>query len=267
MVMQDFNASFTAFASNIVTPEGTPNAAAGASASAGAGAPGAGANLSGLGLGFGNFTQGGLHSRSLTAPISYTIRSDSDPGHQFSIRMPISVVETEGAKAYTAGLGFTYRVPITKYWALSPGLSYAVVGSPDLGSAAQIASGSVTSSYEIPIGSHQITVGNMVGYYKTLRLKVSDYEVDPQINNTVFRNGLMWSIPMNPFGLRTALELSYVNTIFTGTPLYSNTYNEFGFSFGSRRGQSGLKSYLRAGVTYLYSPTAKGASLNAGVWF
>ncbi len=266
MVMNDFNTSFTSFASNIVAPQVDASAAAGSSAASGAsGAPGS--NLSGMGMTFGNYSQGGLTSRSLTAPFAYTIRSESDPGHQFTVRVPITVVDTDGAKSYYGGIGFTYRVPITKYWALAPGLSYGVAGSKDLGSVAQIASGSLTSSYEIPIGSQQITIGNMIGYYKTLKLKIADYEFDPQISNTVYRNGLMWSIPMNPFGLRTALELSYVNTIFTGTPLFSNTYNEFGFSIGSRRGQSGLKAYLRAGVTYLYSPTAHGASLNAGAWF
>jgi hypothetical protein len=254
MVMSDYNSSFTAYASNIVAPQ-----AAGASQSV--------PNLVGMGMTFGSFSQSGLTTRTLTAPLSYTVRSEANPGHQFTIRAPITVAETEGAKSYAGSLGFTYRVPITKYWALAPAASYGAAGSKDLGAVAHMASGSLTSSYEIPIGSHQITIGNMVGYYRTLKLKVQDYEFDPEIANTVYRNGLMWSIPMNPFGLRTAMELSYVNTVFTGTPLFANTYNEFGLTFGSRRGSEGLKAYLRAGVTYLYSPTAKGASVNAGAWF
>jgi hypothetical protein len=254
MVMSDFNSSFTAYASNIVSPQAIATTQA---------VP----NLAGLGMTFGSFSQGGLTTRTVSVPLSYTIRSEANPGHQFTIRAPLTVAETEGAKSYYGSLGFTYRVPITKYWALAPAASYGAAGSKDLGAVAHMAAGSLTSSYEIPIGSHQITIGNMVGYYKTLKLKVQDYEFDPEIANTVYRNGLMWSIPMNPFGLRTAMELSYVNTVFTGTPLFSNTYNEFGLSFGSRRGSEGLKAYLRAGVTYLYSPTAKGASVNAGAWF
>jgi hypothetical protein len=254
MVMSDYNSSFSAYASNIVAPQ-----TAGVTQSV--------PNLVGMGMTFGSFSQGGLTTRTVSAPLSYTIRSEANPGHQFTVRAPITVAETEGAKSYYGSLGFTYRVPITKYWALAPAASYGAAGSKDLGAVAQMASGSLTSSYEIPIGSHQVTIGNMVGYYKTLKIKLKDYEFDPEIANTVYRNGLMWSIPMNPFGLRTAMELSYVNTIFRGTPLFSNTYNEFGMSFGSRRGSEGLKAYLRAGVTYLYSPTAKGASVNAGVWF
>ena len=159
---------------------------------------------------------------------------------------------------------FRSRVPITRGWALAPGVNYAVAGSRELGSVAQIASASLTSSYELPVGSTVIGMGNMVGYYETLKFSVGDYSFDPEITNTVYRNGLMWSVPL---GGRVAAEFSYINTQFTGTELYINAYNEFGLTFGTARGVEGVLSFVRAGATYLYSAKSKGFTLNVGYWF
>jgi hypothetical protein len=207
-----------------------------------------------------------LSSRSVTLPLSYTLRSSTHPGHQFSVDVPLTVVETEGARSYSGGVGLTYRVPITGRWALAPGVGYAATGSPDLGSAAQIASGSLTSSYEFPVGSSIVAIGNMVGYYETLKFEVANYSFNPGIHNTVFRNGIMASVPLN-LGSRYAVEYSYINTQFAGTKLYNDLYNEWGVTFGTAKGVGGILSYVRAGISYLYAPHSKGFTFNGGYWF
>lgn len=252
MVTQDFDSGFSSVASNMA-PAPQP----------GARTP----NLIGIGLQYGGYKQDGLRSNAVTLPLSYTIRSSSDPGHQLNLRLPLTVVETEGATAYHAGLGLTYRLPLTRGWALAPGFNYAVTGSEDLGSVAQIASGSLTSSYELPLGATVLAMGNMIGYYKTLKFSAGDYSFDPEIRNTVFRNGLMWSVPHSWLGGRYAMEYSYINTQFTGTELYTNAYNEFGLTLGTARGVESVLSFLRAGVTYLYSSKSKGLGVNFGYWF
>lgn len=252
MVTQDFDSSFTSYASNIAPApqpgERTPN-------------------LIGIGLRFGSYKQADLKSNAVTLPLSYTIRSNSAPGHQFNLRLPLTVVETEGATSYQGGLGFTYRLPVSKRWALAPAFNYAVTGSKDLGSVAQIASGSLTSGYEISLGSSVLAIGNMVGYYRTLKFSYGDYSFDPEISNTVYRNGLLWSVPVSWFGNRYAIEYSYINTQFTGTELYINAYNEFGLTFGTAKGVAGVLSFVRVGVTYLHSSKSEGFSLNVGYWF
>lgn len=252
MVTQDFDSAFSSVASNIA-PAPQP----------GTRTP----NLIGVGLQYGGYKQDDLKSHAVTLPLSYTIRSSSDAGHQLNIRLPLTVVETEGATSYQGGLGLTYRLPLTRGWALAPGFNYAVAGSQELGSVGQIASGSLTSSYELPLGSTVLAMGNMIGYYRTLKFSVGDYSFDPEISNTVYRNGLMWSVPHSWLGGRYALEYSYINTQFTGTELYTNAYNEFGLTLGTARGVEGVLSFLRAGATYLYSSRSKGFSLNVGYWF
>lgn len=252
MVAQDFDSSFTSHTTNIGAPP-----------QPGARTP----NLIGIGLQYGGYKQDDLKSNAVTLPLSYTIRSSSDAGHQLSVRVPLTVVETEGATSYQGGLGITYRLPVSQRWALAPSLGYAVAGSKELGSVAQIASGSLTSSYEMSLGSSVLALGNMWGYYRTLKFKVGDYEFDPEISNNVFRNGLMWSVPMSAFGSRYAIEYSYINTVFRGTELYVRSQNEFGLTFGTAKGVQGVLSFIRAGVTYLYSSRSEGFGVNVGYWF
>ena len=255
MISQQFQSSFTAQASNIAPPPPAPGQP-----------PQPTPNLIGLGVAAGSLKSGDFKSRSASLPFSYTVRSDVTPGHQFVVDVPVTVVETEGARTYSAGIGLTYRRPITSRWALAPAVGYAATGSPDLGSAAQIASGSLTSSYEFPAGRSAVAIGNMIGYYETLKFSAGDYSFNPDIHNTVFRNGIMASVPFN-VGSRFAVEYSYINTQFTGTKLYNNMYNEWGITVGSAKGVRGVLSYVRAGVTYIHAPNSKGFTFNGGYWF
>lgn len=81
MVAQDFDGGFSSVASNLA-----------AAPQAGARTP----NLIGIGLQYGGYKQDDLQSNAVTLPLSYTIRSSSDAGHQLNIRLPLTVVETDG---------------------------------------------------------------------------------------------------------------------------------------------------------------------------
>jgi hypothetical protein len=64
-----------------------------------------------------------------------------------------------------------------------------------------------------------------------------------------------------------ALEFSFVNTVYTGTDLFSRQYNELGLALGTAKSSS-ARSYLRGGVTYLQGQNGiKGFKLNFGYWF
>jgi hypothetical protein len=224
-------------------------------------------NLLGLGLRFGQYRQADIDSKSVTLPFSYTIRSDIDPRRQLVINLPVSRTEVQGSNSYYAGVGLAYRLPMNDAWTLTPSGNYAVTGSKDLGSMAQMASASLTSAYVFELSSMDLTIGNMVGYYKTLKFSHDGYSYDPGIANTVFRNGLMLSSPLTLFGKAMSIEYAAIDTRFTGSELYLNNYHELSVTLGTNRSASSARSFLRAGASYLFSPKSKGLTLNLGYWF
>jgi hypothetical protein len=254
MVSEDFDRNFTQFASNI--KDGGP--AAGESVN----------NLIGIGMSYANYSQGGLSSSVVTLPLSYTSRSDLDPRRQLTFYVPITVSEVAGAKSYGVNLGVAYRIPVNDEWALTPAVGYGISGSVDLGSAAAMMAASLTSQYTIRRDGYDLAIGNMVGMYQSSKFKVGDYSFDPKISNTVLRNGIMASIPTMVMGKKMAVEISFVNTLYSGTDLYSNQYNEIGVTLGTNKNANSARSYLRAGMTYLQGQNdIKGFRLNVGYWF
>ena len=251
MVGEDFDRNFTQFASNIKADGGEPVN-----------------NLVGIGMSYGNYSQAGMNTSVVTLPLSYTTRPDLDPRRQLTIYAPITVTEVAGAKSYNVNLGVAYRVPMNDDWSLTPALGYGFTGSVDLGSAAAMMAASLTSQYSMRMSSYDLAIGNMIGVYQSSKFTAGDYSFDPKINNTVFRNGVMASFPTVMMGRKLAFEVSFVNTIFTGTDLYSNQSNEIGVTLGTNKGANSARSYFRAGLTYLFAEKdITGLRLNLGYWF
>lgn len=248
LVMQDFNNSFNSFASNI--KDG-----------------GTSSNLIGIGFGMGQFKQAGITSRSYTIPLSYTFRNDLDPRRQIALNAPLTFVDTEGSKSYYLGLGGSYRFPMNDNWALMPAVNLALAGSVDLGVLAAVGSLSLTSNYLIRMPKFDIAIGNMLGYYTTLKVASGDFSYDPGISNTVLRNGLVLSHPVTVSGKKMSLEYSLVDTRFFGDPLYIEQFNEIGVSLGTNKSAASSRSYFKSGLSYLHSSKSKGFSVNLGFWF
>ena len=254
MVSDDFDRNFTGFASNIKAAD--TNATGGSN------------NLIGVGLSLASMSVGGVNTQTTTLPLSYTVRNDLDPRKQFSMYLPISSSDTAGAKTYGANIGGAYRFPVNDEWALTPAFGYGVTGSEDLGSGASMMAASLTSQYSIKMDGFDLAIGNMIGIYKSTRLNAGDYSVDPQINNTVYRNGILASYPVTTFGQKMALEASYIITNYTGTDLYSNMYQEIGLTLGTNKSANSARTYMRVGVTYLTGENGiTGYKLNFGYWF
>ena len=253
MVMDDFDRSFTQFASNIKASSADQSSAPG---------------LIGPGLSLGTVSSGGISTNSTTLPLSYTIRNDLDPRKQWSFHLPLTTSDTAGGKSYGGSLGVAYRFPVNDEWALMPSVSYGITGSADLGAAAAMLAASVTSQYMMRMDGYDLAFGNMIGMYQSSKLSAGDYAVDPKINNTVFRNGVMASFPTDAFGTRAAIEVSFILTNFTGTALYSNQYQELGVTLGTNKSANAARTYYRAGLTYLSGENGiTGARLNFGYWF
>lgn len=254
MVGSNFDNTFASQGSQIIG--GPPQAQAGDQT-----------NNFGLSLRFGSFKVNDVNTRTTTLPLSYTWRIDSDPRKQVVLAMPITYGTTEGARIGSLSPSISVSLPVNDKWTLTPTVGYGVTGSIDLASVAQIVSGSLMSMVTIPMDDWYLSVGNMVGHYKTLKVQSGEFSADPGIANTVFRNGFMVSQPVNFLGGDKLIEYSWVDTRYAGSALYMKWYDEVGITLGTARGATGLASYIRAGVSYLYSAGSKGYSLKFGYWF
>ena len=225
-------------------------------------------NLIGIGGRYSSYRQDGVDNTQILFPFTYTWRFDNSR-NKLRFQLPIAMQDIEGSKAYDLGFGIGFGWQITDAWELTPAVKYGAVGSIDLGSVGQIASGTLTSVYKIPLGDFQFAVGNMLGYYKTLKFSAGEFSFDPDIASTVLKNGIMFSIPtsawLNALWLQnTALELFVSDTRYFGTKLFIEQYNEIGLAFGynnttTTEGKNYLTD-LRLGLAYLFCEKSKGFS-------
>jgi hypothetical protein len=264
LVANDFNQTFNAEFSNIASPgevatqSGQPGSNLDAS------------NLIGIGLGYSRMDMGpsDIRVQTTTVPLSYTIRNDLDPRRQLTFRMPLSITDVGGAKVYNFGLGVSYRVPMSRDWALTPSFNYALTGSSDLGSAAQVASAGITSTYYWRRDGYDLGMGNMLGYMTTMPFTYKGYSYDPNISNTVLRNGLLYSQPTRMLGGKMHFEVSLIDTRFFGSNLYSDNYQELKFTLGTTRAANlGATGVFRVGASLIHTPNDNGFGLEFGYWF
>ncbi|MBW2061960.1 MAG: hypothetical protein JRI95_10420 [Deltaproteobacteria bacterium] len=230
------------------------------------------ANLIALKANIGTVQMGDFKGSYYKLPLSYTFRSNQDPRRQLKISLPLAMLETAGARTYNAGFGIAVSLPVNKLWVLTPAANYSLVGSVDMGSAAQMISASLTSALSLESGKFTFNIGNMVGYYQTLKFQYSGYAFDPKINNTVLRNGLMISTPISR---RFVIEIFVTDTRYFGTDLFIDQYNEGGFAFGyakafSKKKQGKVVNYLRSlriGATYIFAKDYNAWQANFGFVF
>ncbi|MEX1668162.1 hypothetical protein AB4876_04515 [Zhongshania guokunii] len=226
-------------------------------------------NLFGFSFTVGEFEANGVKTSYVTLPLSYTFRSQQILGRQWIVSVPLSQGEVDGAKTYSIQPGLALRLPITANWAVTPGFNVGYVKSDDLDQEAEQAGVSVSSAYRIPLGTtnNSIYIGNLIGYYKTLKVKLAGEEFDPNIANTVLRNGLLYSMPLAIADDLLSVEVSFVNTIFKGTETYTRSQNELAVSVGSTRRHMAQLSFLRLGVGVVQAEDIRGVRLNFGYYF
>lgn len=228
-------------------------------------------SLLGLGLRFGQFTQGDVKTQTITLPLAYAWRFDEDERRHVTLGLPLTLGKIDEAKVFNAQINLSVGIPITSQWSLTPAIGYGVAGSLDLAQAAQQVSTSLTSSYVWTFDNgHTLAMGNMVGYYTAVKMKIDEYTSNPDISNTILRNGFMYSVPIEldstgDTGL--TVEFSAINTQYLGTELFVKSSNEFGLTVGTNKRVKGATRYLRAGVSYISAKSSNGFGVNIGYWF
>lgn len=190
-------------------------------------------------------------SSVLSLPLSYTVVLNNDPRKRFIVRMPISLIDTEGASTYQVSLGLAYNHPVTNAWSLTPSVGYSAAGSEDLASASALASFSLASSYTVNLGSWALNIGNMIGNYSTQKITLGDYESDPGISNTVFTNGLLISGPSSLLANDLVVEYFVTDTRYTGDDLFTDNSQEVGVNFGKLNTTGEVvTSFIKGSVSY-----------------
>ena len=225
------------------------------------------ANLVGAGIGLSSLSVDGRDTTITTVPLSYAIRNSIDPRRQLVFSMPITIADSEVAKAYSFSLGVGYRFPINEAWTLTPAVRYGLTGSEDFATVAGVASATLASTYALRFDAFDMAIGNMIGYYTTTKIDAGDYSFDPDIHNTVLRNGVMLSQPVTVGGKRLAIEYSLIDTRYLGTEIYVDNTQELGITVGTNRSAFSSRSYLRGGLNLLKGKDTTGVSLNLGFWF
>lgn len=254
----DFNSSFTDVATNIAAPASTASAASKNGNTSG---------LIGLGLGYTSGTIVNTNVSVVTLPLSYTFRGDSDPRKQLILQLPITYVDLNGAKTLHAGLGGALRLPLTDQWTITPGLKFSVTGSADMATVAGLWSGSLTSTYVIPMSGFDLAIGNMLGYYKTAKFTAGDYSFDPNIKSVGLRNGVMLSQPVSLLGSKLSLEYSFIDTRYFGDKPFADNSQEIGVTIGTNKNAFASSSFFRAGINYTRARESNTVGLNLGYWF
>jgi hypothetical protein len=209
-----------------------------------------------------------MKSDAFTLPLSYSHQFD-DANHELIINVPLGYTDTEGAKAYDGSFSIFYRQPILVNWVVSFTGSGRATVSSDLAGGSLMASAAIGSSYVWSGEDWGLTLGNMLGYYTALRMKIDDTSINPDIANTVFRNSLLYSLD-SPWKLSDdplSWEVYLVDTRFTGTDLFSNYQDEVGFTLGTRRPAHSKDSDFRAGISVTKGENVQSYKFNFGAWF
>ena len=202
---------------------------------------------------------GDIVSTSLVMPLSYTAKLDSDPRKKIRFDLPLSYTDTEGAVSYALGLGLAYTHPLMDEWSLTPSISVGATGSEDLGAAGGVAAGSLTSAYTWRLGGFALSMGNSIGRYEALGLKIGDIEAEAEISNTVFTNGFLLTGPNSLIAKNLVVEYSFVDTRITGDDVYADGYDEIGIALGHINTTMGvIDSYTKVGLGYLVGDGAGG---------
>jgi hypothetical protein len=130
-------------------------------------------------------------------------------------------------------------------WSIEPRVSYGAVYSKQAGSAGTILQGSITSRYVVSgIGRGRFVIGNMVGYGATMSPPGVSKNLNPDLRNWSFRNGVAYELPLKASvgGRLTSLRASYGYTAFTGDKLRNNSFHEATLSFGLRGREESIRA-------------------------
>ena len=161
----------------------------------------------------------------LSLPLGYSFNF-GDSGWALILDMPLTYMDIDGSVSYAAQLGLSLNIPCTSYWNLVVSGRAGAIGSEDMLSGGALFGGSVASNLKVPVEKWEFGMTNLAGIIKDFSLKVADYEIEYDLQNYAFKNGL--SVAYN-FTDKYSTMLEYNYTFYTGDDLFIDKYNEITF--------------------------------------
>ena len=252
-ILADFSSSFTESATRIATSQS--NAAQSAQ------------SVIGAGVLISSHSVAGADVRSISVPLSYTVRNDIDPRRQALVRAGFGELDSAGSKSYQARLSAGYRFPMSDAWVLTPMLGASVAGSKDAAFYVGVVHGSLASTYTWEFDSFDLTMGNMLGYYQSFSPPGRSFATDPGVRTTAIVNGLFLSQPVSFGGSKMSMEYGVSDTRLSGTSLYQNNSQEVSISLGTNKTALSARSFLRGTLALQRARDSRGVSLSVNYWF
>lgn len=218
----------------------------------------------------------GRVSESETLPLSYTVRSDLDPRRQTTTSLRMTHARSNARDNYSYVAGVAFRRPMTDQWTVVPSVSFGYVedGSGGTQVTGSIYAVNVASVYKLRHRQFDVAIANQLGHYRTREFRGPGLgnPLNPQINNTVMRNGIVVAMPTVLAGRKLSTELGLTRTdILTDhrDPSFSvDYYNEVSLTLGNNRRLANARSFVRGGISYLDGQgDVRGLRVKLGYWF
>lgn len=222
----------------------------------------------------GFFDVGGRDVQTLTVPVSY-VRPIGDNRWAVLFDANTKLIDSEGSLSGSLSAGFGVKAPLVYNenvkWRLVPQVRLGVVGSEDLGSAAIVYSGGVTSVASTQFGEVNAALMNSYTVYQSEGIEAGDFDIDYGLESQAFRNGVRFSGDTSflVFGRTATWEADIANTIYEGDEQFIDNFTEIAVSLGTRRVRNGWEQgALRGGITYIFgNEDYEGFKLNFGYTF
>ncbi len=185
-------------------------------------------------------------------PLAKTFKF-GDSGYALLFDMPLTYADMDGSVSYAAQLGLGLKIPVVDNekvkWNLIPAGRVGAIGSEDMLSGGVLYSGTLTSDLQIPVGKLTYGLTNMAGYIRDYSLKIDDYEIEYDLQNYVFKNGVSvrWD-----FSDKWALNSSYSYTFYTGSELFIDDYHDTGLALVRKFEKGGFFSGMALVGNYAF---------------
>lgn len=218
----------------------------------------------------------GRVSESQTLPLSYTVRSDLDPRRQTTTSLRITHARSNARDNYSYVTGVAFRRPMNDQWTVVPSVSFGYVedGSGGTQVSGSIYAINVASVYKMRHKQFDVAIANQLGHYRTREFRGPGLgtTLNPHINNTVMRNGVVVAMPTVLDGRKLSTELGFTRTdILTDhqDPSFAvDYYNEVSLTLGNNRRLANARSFVRGGISYLDGQgEVRGLRVKLGYWF
>lgn len=173
---------------------------------------------------------GGEAARSKVLTPFYRQQLEFLDNSELTISFPLAISEQNEQKSYQVGASASLRKVINDSWNLAGGFSHAVTASESSFQAARYGGLSVTSDFHQDIGIWRLSMGNMIGYYRTYEFA----GLDPDLSHMVYRNAVTASRPISIFDNNLRMDYFFIDTHYAGSNLNVTAYQEAGVALNGQ---------------------------------